>query len=499
MERSYLLSSSEMKYCDRTTIEYYGMLSPVLMERAALCVAEEIEKRFTRGGNVLIAAGCGNNGGDGIAAGRILMQRGFSVDFVLIGDRDKCSPETDRQLAVLEKYGCPVQGKIEKKEYDIVVDALFGIGLSRDVEGLYAESIDIINRMKSFICSVDIPSGICADTGEVLKTAVKAGLTVSFAFEKLGHALYPGCLYAGELVVRDIGITRESFRGKMPSVYTFHGRVKDGLPERDGGGNKGTFGKVLVIAGSVNMSGACELCAKSVYRIGAGMVKVITPEENRKIIQTNVPEALVATYSADESYAGLSEDAAWADCIVAGPGIGKGEAAGSMIGQLLSETEKPLVLDADALNLLSESCGLKAMLKRRKGAVILTPHVAECARLYGCSPAEIKRGLLTKPKELAEMWNCVVVCKDARTVVASPLDSSVYLNTSGNDGMATAGSGDVLAGIIAGLLAQGAAPGQAAAMGVYIHGLAGDRAAADTGKYAVMAGDLTEQLKHISL
>lgn len=486
------------------------MPQAVLMERAALGVAGEIEKRFPPevsvdnppGRRVLVAAGTGNNGGDGLAAGRILMQRGFAVDFFLAGDRSRCGRETERQLAILEKYGCPIQSKIEKEEYDIVVDALFGIGLSRRIEGVCAQAVEKMNRMKAFVCSVDLPSGINTDTGEVMGSAVKADLTVTFAFAKPGQALYPGCTYTGEVILKDIGITAESLLGKAPGIYTFRGNPAEGLPKRDGGGNKGTFGKVLAVAGSVNMSGACALCAESAYRVGAGMVKALTPEENREIIQQNVPEALLSTWSAAEAengslHATLARDVEWADCIVAGPGLGKSAAAGSLIRQLLAETDKPLVIDADGLNLLSQSDELKEALAARQGPVILTPHVAECARLYGCSAEEIKKEIFHRPKELADMWNCVVVCKDARTVVACPGEQALYLNTSGNDGMATAGSGDVLAGIIAGLLAQGMEAGEAARLGVYIHGAAGDRAAAAVGRYALMAGDLPKQLAGI--
>lgn len=503
MKKCYLLSAEEMKSCDRRTTDIFLVPSLVLMERAALCVAEEIEKRFVKGGKVLIVAGCGNNGGDGIAAGRILRQHGFAVDFVLIGNREKWTEQMGRQVEIAEKYGCLMQSKIENEEYDIVVDALFGIGLSKKAEGAFAECIGKINAMKAFVCSVDIPSGIHADTGEVMGAAVEAELTVTFAYAKLGHMLYPGCMYAGELVIRDIGITEDGFGGRMPKVYTFRQEIKEGMPKREKSGNKGTFGKVLVIAGSLNMSGASELCAKSVYRVGAGMVKVVAPEENRIILQSDVPEALLTTYSSgeqtdlEEIKQKLEKDMEWADCIVAGPGIGKNSEAVFLVKQVLSGTEKPLVLDADGLNLLAGSAELKEALVKREGPVILTPHVAECARLYGCTTEEMKKSLFTKPRELADRWNCVVVCKDARTVVAFPKEEMLYLNTTGNDGMAAAGSGDVLAGMITGLLAQGMEAGEAAAFGVYLHGTAGDCAAACTGKYAVMAGDLVEQLKYI--
>lgn len=505
--KRYLVSAKEMKQYDENTITWFKMPPPVLMERAALAVVCEIEKLFRPGSRVLIAAGCGNNGGDGIAVGRILLQRGYMVTVLLAGDREKCSAETERQIGILEKYGCPVQSKTERWEYDIIVDALFGTGLSRKIEGGPAGIVARMNESGAFVCAVDIPSGICADTGEIMGTAVKADMTVTFAFEKRGHILYPGCGYTGTLVCADIGITKESFMGTEPEVYAYRQPVWELMPDRTPDGNKGTFGKVLVIAGSINMSGACELCARSVYRMGAGMVKIITAEENREIVQRNIPEAMFGTRLSDR-------DMEWADCIVIGPGIGRSETSAELLRQVLTKSEKPLVIDADGLNLLAESEELRGYLERAgegkltgegKPAggevwrpVILTPHLGEFVRLYGCTVAEARRDLLTKPKELADRYHCIVVCKDARTAAASWRDTQVYLNTTGNDGMATAGMGDVLAGMIGGLLSQGMEPEQAAALGVYAHGAAGDRAAQKKGRYALMAGDVIAQLEKIT-
>lgn len=513
MEKKYFVSSAEMKKYDRATINDFQVPSLVLMERAALETVGEIEKRFGKGSRVLVVSGTGNNGGDGIAVGRILMQRGYEVDFVLIGAEEKYSEETRHQLVIIAKYGCTLKSKIESMEYDIIIDALFGIGLSRNVEGIYKKCIETMNSMSGFIVSIDIPSGINADTGAVMNAAVKADITVTFAFEKLGHILYPGCEYCGEVLCKDIGITKESFRGEEgPRVYSYADRYREQaaalMPARSRGGNKGTFGKALVIAGSRNMSGACELCARSAYRIGAGMVKVVTPEENREIIQKNLPEALLSTYtdaekteSWKEFLQDLKESMKWADCIVIGPGIGKSGTASILFKYVVKESAKPLVIDADGLNLLAESEELQELLRtlslKESRQIIVTPHVSEFARLYGCRPEEVKKDIISKTKELADRLCCTVVCKDARTAVADYMERDVYLNATGNDGMATAGSGDVLAGIIGGLLTQGVRCREAAEAGVFLHGRLGDLAAERTGRYAVMAGDLTEQLKYI--
>lgn len=270
------------------------------------------------------------------------------------------------------------------------------------------------------------------------------------------------------------------------------------------------------------MSGACELCAKSVYRAGAGMVKVVTPEENRLIIQHKVPEALLMTYRLQEESMpcrkpeegaergpgsrGIFEQEMenrmrqayeWADVIVVGPGIGVSEAAGELLAWSVMYTQKPLVIDADGINLLSMDRTLRKYMEEHAGdgrPVVMTPHVGEFARLCGAPAAEVKGNLLHMAKELADRYGCVMVAKDARTVVASAGKEGRYLNTTGNDGMATAGMGDVLAGIIGGLLAQGMAAGDAAEAGVYLHGMAGDLAAKEIGRYGLMAGDVVYTL-----
>lgn len=524
-QKEYLVTAGEMKCYDNNTISHFGISALVLMERAALAATEEIMKRTAPGQRVLIAAGCGNNGGDGIAVGRMLMLNGYKTCVCLVGDRRKCSRETERQLQIIENYGCPVQSKIDEEEYDIVVDALFGIGLSRKLEDCFAQAVESINQKHAFVCALDIPSGIHADTGLVMGNAVKADLTVTFAFKKLGHVLYPGCEYAGEVVCRDIGITAESFLGRRPLVYTYQEDACRLLPKRKSSGNKGTFGKVLIIAGSVNMSGACELCAKSAYRIGAGLVRVVTPEANRCIIQQDVPEALLMTYfprlSEEKFTAGtkpeLLEAFQWADCIALGPGLGKSPEARLLLTWAVTETRKPLVLDADGINLLAESDELKQYLEngRRAGSeiersmdsegkaqagqqMIMTPHVGEFARLAACSTAQVKQDMLGKVKEMADRYRCVMVCKDARTAAAFCNKEERYLNINGNDGMATAGMGDVLTGIIAGLLAQGMSVQEAAVFGVYLHAAAGDIAAKEWGRHGLMAQDVVDALRKIT-
>lgn len=507
--KQYLVTASQMKRYDANTIEKIGIPGLVLMERAALVTVEEIQKTCpARQAKVLVAAGCGNNGGDGLAIGRLLMLQGYRVELVMIGDPMKCTEETSVQMKLLSQYGMSVKDAIESDEYDIVVDALFGIGLSRNVTGSYAEAVERINRMEGFICSVDIPSGICADDGRVLGCAVRADLTVTYGFCKPGQILYEGASYCGRVVCREMGINERSFLGEIPEWFTLCGETgKSLLPIRRPEGNKGTFGKVLVIAGSSHACGAAVLSARSAFRMGTGMVKTVTVAENRDVFLQAVPESMLLTYretmaqaEQEEFEAGLWESFAWADAILIGPGIGVGRQAHDLLRKCLTDSGLPLLIDADGLNLLAEDPGLhKLAVDAGRGGrtIVLTPHMGEFARLYGCSVIQVKENLLQYPLELAKQMHAVVVCKDARTVVTAPDAGEHYLNTTGNDGMATAGSGDVLAGMIAGLLAQNMKGMEAAVCGVYLHGAAGDLAAQKETRHSMMASDIIEQIGRV--
>ena len=498
----YVLKAKEMKYCDQKTIEKIGIPSLVLMERAALVTIEEIERIQKIKGNILVAAGTGNNGGDGLAIGRMLVEKGAKVTFLLVGSREKVSEETNAQIRIVENLGFSIQSKIENEEYDMIVDALFGIGLGRAVEGKYCELIEAMNRMKqkgTFICSVDIPSGICADTGKVMGCAVKADLTVSYAYAKRGHLLYPGKEYTGILKVRDIGIPKKIFGESTSSAFYYEKEdLKGALAMRRPDGNKGTFGKVLLLAGSHDMCGACLVCGESVMRTGAGMVKIISPECNREIIQKALPEAMLQSYTDEPDEASLSKSIAWADVLVAGPGVGTGEIALKVLTFCLKNSKIPIVLDADALNLISEEEALQELVKtREEGMTVMTPHPGELVRLLQTDMEKYRNDREELVEALIEKYNCVVAAKDAVTLVAEGKQREICINISGNDGMATAGSGDVLAGIIGGLLAQKMNAFDAASFGVFLHGLAGDTASEKKGKHSVMATDIVKALPEV--
>lgn len=506
--KRYLVSASEMKRYDQNTTDIFKVPSLLLMERAALVTVEELQReRGKRPCKVLIAAGQGNNGGDGLAVGRLLMQQGYQVTFVQIGDPAKQSEQTRQQREILEAYWACFYDRIEGSEYAIIIDALFGVGLSRNPEGIYAQTIHTINAIRekahAYVCSIDIPSGIHSDTGAVMGCAVEADITVTYGFEKLGQILYPGAFLCGKLCCRDIGIQKESFAGMPPLWYCLEDAQDAPLQQRRADGNKGTFGKVLAIIGSSEICGAALLATKAVFRSGTGMVKVVTAAENRETLQQSVPEAMLLTYTEGETDSlewreKLHRAFDWADCILIGPGIGTAQDAERLLQDSILNSDLPLVADADALNLLAgKKVLIETLQKQRERAVVLTPHLGEFARLCKVTIPEVKKGLLSYPRKLAEELCCTIVCKDARTVVVSHDKREGYLNITGNSGMATAGSGDVLAGMIAGILAQSGEADRAAVSGVLLHGIAGDLAAAKRTETSMMATDLSDHIQDV--
>ncbi len=495
----YVVSSDEMKYYDNYTINEIGIPSLLLMERAAIEMARVILEESSKEDEVVVFAGCGNNGGDALAIGRILTERGMQVTFYMPGDKTKVSIETNKQIEILENIGFSILSKLPEKEYDIMIDGLFGIGLSRSVTGVYARAIEEMNTLKEKkgkIFSVDIPSGVCADTGKVLGCAVRADVTVSFEFAKIGHYLYPGKELTGKLKVCNIGITHKAFAQKKPSFITADAEdLKRWLPRRASDGNKGTFGKVLLFAGNKEMCGAAILCGKAVLSSGAGMLKIIAPEENKETLYKVLPEAMLCVYENEPERDKLLAAVSWADVLVAGPGIGKNNISSEILEILLENGSKPFVLDADALNLIAENERLiKELVSYEKNKIIMTPHPGEFVRLANVTMDEYKSDVKKHVKSLAERYGCVMVGKDASTIVAEQGEDTMYINHIGNDGMAVAGSGDVLAGIIGGLAAQGLTGFQAAKCGVLLHAAAGDKAAETKSRYGMMTSDILDGL-----
>ncbi len=516
----YIVSAAEMKRCDGNTITHFGVPQEVLMERAALSLCEVIRDKSEKG-RAIVFAGAGNNGGDGIAAGRLLFQEGREVLIVTVNHSPgKISKACSKQLEIAKKYGVPVKDISEIEDgfridlYDVIIDAILGIGCSRDLSGEIERAVGLINLSadkdsdrQSVVFSADIPTGINADNGKICKVCVNADVTVTFGFMKLGLMLYPGRGCCGEVYVREVGITPDGFLSDLPKyryITNTQGDCVLGgiLPKRDPSGNKGTFGKVLVIAGSRDCSGAMLMASESALRSGAGMVKIFTEKTNLSCLQTVIPEAMSETYEEGSVLKemerigdALKRDAKWADVIVCGPGMGTGESGKLILKTLLKMGDKPIVLDADALNIIAADKEIRSSVKEYKGEKVMTPHLAEFGRLCDKSVLLCKEQILDLPAALAKEFHASIICKDARTIITD--GEKFFINLTGNDGMATAGSGDVLAGLLGALMCTSFETVYAAAAACYLHGYAGDAAALKKGKRVMTARDISEELQKI--
>ena len=512
-----IVLAGEMKELDAYTINEVGIPSLVLMERAALALAERIlaflsenkaEHESVFQGSifcpVLVAAGIGNNGGDGIAIARILHCRGVSVDLLMAGSKNRMTAETQKQLSIARALGVHEVTQAGTKHYSVIVDALFGVGLSRPIEGTYAELIHTLNQADAYRIAVDIPSGVDASTGQELGIAFHAHETVTFAFGKAGLYLYPGKKYAGKVQICEIGIGSTEM---VPSrQFLPEERDLSYLRQRMPDGNKGSFGKVLIVAGSPGMCGAAAFAGRGALGSGAGMVKIQTAEENRVALQSLLPEAMLDCSDDPEKW---KQDLAWCDSLVIGPGIGTDESACARLRFFLEgakEKNIPALIDADGLNLLAlhpELCSLLVRPQKKHSAfTVLTPHLGEMGRLTGISPSRLALDRGKAAAELALRLGSIIVMKDASTVTASP-SGTLYINPNGNSGMATAGSGDALAGILGGILAQAKDTileseecAQKIATGVFLHGLCGDLAAEEYGETGMTVSDLLSCLQH---
>ena len=513
-----VFSGKEMKEFDARSIKGYGIPSLVLMERAAMAVAEKAEEILEkeRAGTVWSVCGFGNNGADGVAAARMLFLKGYDVKIVFPQRDGKGSEELEAQLNVVKRLGIPVMtaedlpDPVEKKSpvqpfrkdgerkrscRGVILDAIFGIGLSRNVEGAYRKLIRWINGQEGMkVIAVDIPSGISSDNGGVMGDAVRADVTVTFGEKKLGQVLFPGREFCGHLFVKDVGFVPESSAEREKHVQMLDREDLLRIPARMADSNKGTYGKVLV------MAGASLLSARAAYRMGAGLVKVFTPDENRLIVQEKLPEAILATYDAKEAEKDpenfarkIARETEWADVIVLGPGIGMEDYARCMVENVLKDAYVPIILDADALNLAAEYRELTGYFTEN---IIVTPHMKEMSRLTGIQIEEMKENPVRTAREFADQYGVVCVLKDAATVIAGR-DGRTFVNGSGTPAMAKGGSGDVLTGVIAGLVALGLEESDAAALGVYVHGLAGEAAEKRFGVHGVLAGEIADCLPEV--
>ncbi len=502
----YLASSAEMQEIDRRTIEEIGIPGLVLMERAAYALFLELDKMAAcraasrhgeeagRMSRFLIAVEGGNNGGDGLAAARLLHEKGYYVDVYDIGGLKRESDSFKKQMDIIRHLDITVYSELPDKEYDFIVDGIFGVGLSRDITGIQFDVIKKLNNMNGIKVAIDIPSGVNSTTGGIMGTAFRADVTVTFGLLKAGMVFYPGSDFCGKVVMAQIGFPSSVIEAVKPCLHTYDIEDLKYLPTRKNSSNKGSYGRVAMIAGSMDISGAAVLAAKAAYRTGCGLVKVYTHERNRAIIGTLVPEALIMTYQDEASAIRATIDAmTYGDTLLIGPGLGRDEISHTMLAKAVSEYKKTLIIDADGLNILAENMN---RLKERDGLTIVTPHLKEMERMSRITVSGLKSNLPEFCREFANNYKVVCVLKDARTCVSDG-NRDVYVNTTGNNGMSTGGTGDVLAGIIAALSGMGVSPFLAAKLGVYIHGLAGDYAVQDKGSYGMIAGDVADCIPYV--
>ncbi len=506
------ITAEQMKELDQLAINDYKIPSLLLMEHAAMAVFKEIKKNHSKKSRILIVCGSGNNGGDGLALARILIQYKYKPTIYLLSEYEKLSDLSKRQYDILKLLKANIV-QIEEKEqldyadnWDIIIDAIFGISLNREIKGIYNEVIEYINCQYAEIISLDLPSGVDASTGNVLGNAVFADKTITFGFSKIGLHLYPAAEYCGKIIVANIGIPKIAFNTLTNNNYyrqeidIIDKKFLQKLAYRDENSHKGTFGTALIIAGSKQMTGAAMLSAKASYHSGVGIARVLTSENNKNAINNFVPEAICETYNESSNSQNLEElfhaQKTKATAILIGCGLGTDDKAWTLL-KLALESDLPLVIDADGLNLLAENPEFLGKLKLRKNKTILTPHIGEMSRLTKFDKSKLLENQLEIARNFAKMNNVILISKDARTIIACP-DGKVYLNVKGNNGMATGGSGDVLAGIITGLLAnKGNTAETAAITGVYVHALAGDEAANAKGKTALLASDIIDNISKV--
>lgn len=491
-----VVTGAEMKAIDTYTIQELGIPSLVLMERAALSMVCRMKEKIHKSDRILCLCGAGNNGGDAVAVARILFGQGYSAAVYMAGNPEKWTEETKKQIQIARNVGVPEYNELDLTHVRVVVDGLFGIGLSKNVREPFQTLIEKVNewwarKQERSVWAVDVPSGLSSDTGQALGCALRADYTVTFGYMKRGMILYPGREIAGKCYAEDIGFPEKSLAANPAAGFTCDVQDFEQLPERKNDSNKGTYGKILVIAGSKNMSGAAYFSGRAAYSAGAGLVRILTPEANRIILQSQLPQAMISVWEEmDETQ--WADTLSWADVMVIGPGVGTKAVMAERIQKALAESRCPVIMDADGLNLLAQHEEWYPMLAER---AVLTPHMGEMSRLTGNSIGELKADRAKAALDFAEKHRVICVLKDSSTVVSD--GKGLYFNQTGNHGMATGGSGDVLAGIIGALAGAGANLFDAAYMGVFLHGSAGDAAAARFGMRGMTSVEIIEGLWEI--
>jgi len=534
-----VVTAEEMRRIDRITIERYGIAGAILMERAGLAVASKITELFFQDSDniagaihelsaqgkdnlkIIVLCGSGNNGGDGLVTARILHNQGRDVEVFLAAKPGDLRGDAKINYNAAKKFGVrilPVQRfltyPLPLTPYScLIIDALLGTGLKKDTRRPVSEVIKKMNELSLPVISIDIPSGISSDTGQIMGSAVRARATVTFGLPKRGHYLYPGAEYSGDLYIEDIGFPYELTSSEKIKVNLPQEKdIISLMPGRPKYSHKGTYGHVLLIAGSKGKTGAALMAAKACLRTGAGLVTIGVPESLVSSLQSRVTEEMLlplpdkgnGTLSIKSASVILSFLKKRANVLAIGPGLSVDDEISELIGRLIIKAHTPTVIDADGLNAIA---GRMSMLHKCKAPVVLTPHVGEMARLLrgpvvrgqGSEKervAEIEKDRIGVALSFSRKTGTYLVLKGVPTVIAAP-DGNAFINQTGNPGMATAGTGDVLTGMISSFLAQRITPQNASVLGVYLHGLAGDIAAQKKGQHSLVASDLINAISSV--
>jgi NAD(P)H-hydrate epimerase len=502
-----LLTGDQMREIEKIAIEELGIPSILLMENASLRLAEHCVNALDgiKNPNVVIVCGQGNNGGDGMALACLLHEKGVETRIIFVGDINTVKGDPAIYFAIIKKLNIPVEQlplngnptdiSSVIKNCDLVVDAMLGTGLSRDIDGSFKYLVETINSYAKYVISVDIPSGVHSDTGRIMGCAVKATETVTFQFPKIGIYAYPGAACAGKVHIEDIAIP-SSLINRIETNAEILTDAARFLPARGQRTNKGDFGKILVFAGSKEMPGAGALASSAAYMVGGGLVRAcVIPQVasvihnwQRETVTRVVPE--IDGMYCKKSLEALTEEIKNADVIVVGPGIGRGTDVTAFVHELIRITNAPVVLDADALFAIGKDVNI---LKSLKTPCIITPHPGEMSRLTGRSVPDILDNIIDTAVNFSKEFNVVTLLKDAHSIIANP-DGKHFINTTGSNALSKAGTGDVLTGMIAGFIAQGCDVFNAGILGAYIHGKSGEAAAMRKSNYSVMASDLIDNI-----
>ncbi|MEM6447529.1 MAG: NAD(P)H-hydrate dehydratase [Cyanobacteria bacterium P01_D01_bin.123] len=493
---------AEMQQMDRTAIAQLGIPEIVLMENAGHAVFTVLESEFgVAGRKFAIVCGTGNNGGDGLVVARKILSAGGEARIWIIGDRAKYKPAAKINFDIAENLNISIHTLESITDLnqdlnccDIAIDGIFGTGLMREVGGIYQEVIATLNASNKPVVSLDIPSGISGDTGRVMGIAVQADVTVAFGLPKIGNLLHPGCERSGKLFTTHISFPPSLYDADELAIAL---NYPVAIPARDPRGHKGTFGHYLCIAGAASYYGAPYFAAMAYLKAGGGYSRLAVPRSMLPFIANKGSELVLLPQAetdrggiALKNYLALLDMAAKMNVVAIGPGMSLEEEVQTLVRDLVREIPSPVIIDGDGLTAIAKN---PVLLQQRHSDTILTPHLGEMARLTDMAIAEIEADPVTLLQRCAREWNAIVVLKGARSLIASP-DGRVFINTSGNSGMATAGSGDVLTGAIAAMLGLGLAATDAARAGVFMHGLAGDLAASELGEDGLTAQNILDYL-----